>query len=137
MLPGVLVLAVGLAITVAPLTATAMGAAPAEHSGIASAVNNVVARTAGLLAVALLPLLAGITGATALAPSELAAGFRTAMAIAAVTAAGGGVVAALTIRNPTRTPAPAGTPRPAWHCGVGAPPMLSSPAGAAGDERLG
>ena len=58
----------GLAVTVAPLTATAMGAAPAEHSGIASAVNNVVARAAGLLAVAILPLLAGLTGAAALEP---------------------------------------------------------------------
>jgi EmrB/QacA subfamily drug resistance transporter len=121
-LPGVLVMAVGLAVTVAPLTATAMGAAPAEHSGIASAVNNVVARTAGLLAVALLPLLAGITGADALGSTALAAGFRTAMLIAAVTAAAGGAVAALTIRNPRRAPAPA----PTWHCGVGAPPLRAA-----------
>ena len=64
--PAVLVFAIGLAVTVAPLTATAMGAAPAEHSGVASAVNNVVARAAGLLAVAVLPLLAGLTGAAAL-----------------------------------------------------------------------
>ena len=65
-LPAVLLFAAGLAIVVAPLTATAMGAAPVEHSGIASAVNNVVARVAGLLAVALLPLLSGLTGAGAL-----------------------------------------------------------------------
>ena len=64
--PAVLLFAFGLAVTVAPLTSTAMGAAPAEHSGIASAVNNVVARAAGLLAVAVLPLLAGLTGAAAL-----------------------------------------------------------------------
>ena len=64
--PAVLLFAFGLAVTVAPLTATAMGAAPAEHSGVASAVNNVVARAAGLLAVAVLPLLAGLTGAAAL-----------------------------------------------------------------------
>ncbi len=44
--PAVLLFAVGLAIVVAPLTSTAMGAAPAEHAGIASAVNNVVARAA-------------------------------------------------------------------------------------------
>jgi MFS family permease len=60
--PAVLVFALGLAVTVAPLTATAMGAAPPEHSGVASAVNNVVARAASLLAVAVLPLLAGLTG---------------------------------------------------------------------------
>ena len=64
--PAVLLFAIGLAITVAPLTSTAMGAAPPEHSGVASAVNNVVARAAGLLAVAVLPLLAGLTGAAAL-----------------------------------------------------------------------
>ena len=103
MFPAVLLFAFGLAVTVAPLTATAMGAAPAEHSGIASAVNNVVARAAGLLAVAVLPLLAGLTGAAALGATELAAGFRTAMLISGVTCAAGGVLAALTIRNPART----------------------------------
>ena len=64
--PAVLLFALGLAVTVAPLTSTAMGAAPVEHSGVASAVNNVVARAAGLLAVAVLPLVAGLTGAAAL-----------------------------------------------------------------------
>ena len=54
-LPAVIVFGLGLAITVAPLTATAMSSAPAEHSGIASAVNNDVARFGGLLAVAVLP----------------------------------------------------------------------------------
>ncbi len=64
--PAVLLFGAGLAITVAPLTATAMGAAPAEHAGVASAVNNTVARAAGLVAVAVLPLVAGLTGAAAL-----------------------------------------------------------------------
>src|ERR1019366_1898496 len=71
-LPAILVFGVGLAITVAPLTSTALGAAPAEHAGVASAVNNVVARAAGLLAVAILPLVAGITGAAALQPHHFA-----------------------------------------------------------------
>ena len=100
--PAVLLFAFGLAVTVAPLTSTAMGAAPPEHSGIASAVNNVVSRAAGLLAVAVLPLLAGLTGAAALGATELAAGFRTAMLISGLTCAAGGVIAALTIRNPSR-----------------------------------
>ncbi|HEY3842031.1 MAG TPA: DHA2 family efflux MFS transporter permease subunit [Acidimicrobiales bacterium] len=99
-LPAVLVFGFGLAVTVAPLTSTAMAAAPAEHAGVASAVNNVVARAAGLLAVAVLPLLAGITGATALQPDHFASGFRTAMIIAGVTAAAGGLLAFATIRNP-------------------------------------
>ena len=51
-LPAVTVFGFGLAITVAPLTATAMSSAPPAHSGIASAVNNDVARFGGLLAVA-------------------------------------------------------------------------------------
>ena len=136
-LPGVLLLAIGLAVTVAPLTATAMGAAPAEHSGIASAVNNVVARTAGLFAVALLPLLAGLTGAAALGPSELAAGFRTAMAISGIIAAAGGMVAALTIRNPARVRAQTGAPLPTWHCAVGAPPLQPSPTMSAANPPSG
>ena len=70
-LPAVLVLGLGLATNVAPLTATALSAAPAEHSGIASAVNNDVARTASLIAVAVLPALAGITGDAYLHPAAL------------------------------------------------------------------
>ena len=124
--PAVLLFAIGLAVTVAPLTATAMSAAPAEHSGVASAVNNVVARAASLLAVAVLPLLAGLTGAAALESATLAAGFRTAMVISGLTCAAGGVLAALTIRNPARVPSAAPVAavekEPAWSCGVSGPP---------------
>jgi EmrB/QacA subfamily drug resistance transporter len=127
--PAVLLFALGLAITVAPLTATAMGAAPPEHSGVASAVNNVVARAASLLAVAVLPLLAGLTGAAALHSATLATGFRTAMLISGLLSAAGGLLAALTIRNPARTPATVHAPaaqEPTWHCGVSGPPINPS-----------
>jgi EmrB/QacA subfamily drug resistance transporter len=123
-LPAVLVLGLGLAATVAPLTATVLAAAPAERSGIASAVNNDVARAAGLLAVAILPAAAGITGASYLHPDVFSAGFRTAMLAAAVTCVLGGVLAALTIRKPapvsdaTRVPPPG-----AVHCALDAPPL--------------
>lgn len=120
--PAVLVFGFGLAITVAPLTSTAMGAAPAEHSGIASAVNNTVARAASLLAVAILPLAAGLTGAAGLAPSELAHGFRTAMYIAGATCVAGGVLAVLTIRNPARPLAEEAEPKCPFSCGVTVPP---------------
>jgi len=133
--PAVLLFAFGLAVTVAPLTATAMGAAPAEHSGIASAVNNVVARAAGLLAVAVLPLLAGLTGAAALGAAELAAGFRTAMLVSGVVSAAGGLLAALTIRNPSRTPAPVHRDELCWSCGVSGPPL--EPTLAAATESRG
>jgi EmrB/QacA subfamily drug resistance transporter len=53
-LPGVLVFGLGLSATVAPLTATVLGAVEPGHSGIASGVNNAVARVAGLLAIAAL-----------------------------------------------------------------------------------
>lgn len=99
-LPAILVFGIGLALTVAPLTSTALGAAPPEHAGVASAVNNVIARAAGLIAVAVLPLLAGITGTAALRPTTFAAGFRIAATIAGLTCATGGIVALAVIRNP-------------------------------------
>ncbi|MFL5887440.1 MAG: MFS transporter, partial [Thermoleophilaceae bacterium] len=54
LLPGLLVFGLGLAMTVAPLTATVLGAVGEEHSGVASGVNNAIARIAGLLAIAAL-----------------------------------------------------------------------------------
>jgi EmrB/QacA subfamily drug resistance transporter len=124
-LPAVIVFGLGLATVVAPLTSTALGAAPAERSGIASAVNNDVARAAGLIAVALLPVVAGITGDSYLHPAELAHGFRVAILIAAAFCAAGGLLAAVTIQNPPRrqpqTPAPALDS----HCGLEAPPLRS------------
>lgn len=131
-LPAVLVLGLGLAINVAPLTATALSAAPAEHSGIASAVNNDVARTASLIAVAVLPALAGITGEVYLHPAALTHGFHTAVLIAAAAAAAGGLLAAATIRNPPRAPArEPGEPAQdqdalcTLHCALDAPPLRS------------
>ncbi len=61
-LPGVVVFALGLATFVAPLTATVMGTAPPDEVGVASGINNAVARAASLLAVAVLPPLAGLRG---------------------------------------------------------------------------
>jgi EmrB/QacA subfamily drug resistance transporter len=123
-LPAVVVFGLGVAINVAPLTATALAAAPADHAGVASAVNNDVARAAGLIAVAVLPALAGITGDSYLHPALLAHGFRTAAIIAAVFCAAGGVLAGLTIRNPVRASRPAAGPNEV-HCGLDAPPLRS------------
>jgi MFS family permease len=124
-LPAVIVFGLGLAVTVAPLTATAMSSVASEHAGLASAVNNVIARVASLIAVAVLPALAGITGTSYLHAAELAAGFRTATFIAATCCAAGGVVAAVAIRNPARPPVPA-PPTAApdrLFCALDAPPL--------------
>jgi EmrB/QacA subfamily drug resistance transporter len=130
-LPAVLVFGFGLAINVAPLTATALAAAPAEHAGIASAVNNDVARAASLIAVAVLPGVAGITGDVYLHPAALTRGFHNAVLIAAAVAAAGGLLAALTIRNPARTAEAAAAAQPEAelnypHCALDAPPLRGS-----------
>jgi EmrB/QacA subfamily drug resistance transporter len=106
-LPAVVVLGLGLATTVAPLTATALAAAPVENAGVASAVNNDVARTAQLLAVAVLPAAAGLVGASYLRPAAFNHGFRIAMILAALLAVAGGLTALVGIRNPSPRPAPA------------------------------
>jgi EmrB/QacA subfamily drug resistance transporter len=98
-LPAVLVFALGLTGTVAPLTATVLAAAPEHQIGVASAVNNAVARTAGLLAVAVLPALAGITPAALADPVALSNGFQHAVLIAAGLCIAGGVLAGLTISD--------------------------------------
>ena len=98
-LPGLLVFGLGLALTVAPLTATVLAAAPARHAGIASGVNNAISRGAGLVAVAVIPGLTGLTGDAYRDPAVFASGFRTAMLISAALAAAGGVLAWSLIRN--------------------------------------
>ncbi len=79
--PSAVLLGLGLALAVAPLTATVLAAAPAELSGAASGVNNAVARTAGLLAVAVVPAVAGLSTASTSDPGALQRGFPTAMLV--------------------------------------------------------
>ena len=129
-LPAVAVFGFGLAVTVAPLTSTALASVPARHAGMASAVNNDVAPAAALIAVALLPAAGGITGDAYRHPAQFSAGFHTASLIAAGLCAAGGLLATATIRNPSRPAAAAGPPQPLVHCALDSPPAAKLAAGA-------
>jgi EmrB/QacA subfamily drug resistance transporter len=131
-LPGVLVVGLGLAATVAPLTATALGSVDDRHAGVASGVNTTVARAAQLAAVAAVPVLAGIAGDTYLDPEAFSDGFRTGLFIGASLVAAGGLLGWLLVRNPTAAEAEAHeerriVPSDRFHCGVEALPLDRSP----------
>lgn len=97
-LPGVLVFGAGLALTVAPLTAAVMASVEERHLGVGSGVNNAVARVAGLLSVALLPLAAGLSGVDPGEPA-FAAGVGDALRLSAAVCAAGGLVAFASVRR--------------------------------------
>jgi len=98
-LPGVVVFGIGLTLMVAPLTATVLAAAPDEHAGIASGVNNAVARAGSLLAVAALPVAVGLRGDEYADPAVFDHSYRLAMVACAALLAIGGALSWLTIRN--------------------------------------
>ncbi|WP_145273411.1 MFS transporter [Prescottella equi] len=121
-LPAVLVFGLGLSALVAPLTAAVLGSVSSDQAGIASGVNNAVARTSQLLAVAALPALAGI-GADALAdPAAFASGFRVAMLICAGLLLIGAVLSAVMIPRKAAAEETAGESVACQpHCDVTAP----------------
>jgi EmrB/QacA subfamily drug resistance transporter len=96
-LPGSLLLGLGMSAVVAPLTATVLGAAPDALAGVASGVNNAVARAAQLLAVAALPVAVGLAGDDYARPALFGAGYPVAMGACAALMAVGAGVAWLTI----------------------------------------
>ncbi|NLU83754.1 MFS transporter [Rhodococcus sp. HNM0569] len=106
-LPGVVLFGLGLSALVAPLTAAVLGSVPVGRSGIASGVNNAVARTSQLLAVAALPALAGISGVGPGDADAFSDGFRVAMLICVGLLVAGAAIAAVLIRSPRTAPPPA------------------------------
>jgi EmrB/QacA subfamily drug resistance transporter len=98
-LPAVAVFGLGLSGVVAPVTATVLSAASSRFAGVASGINNAVARAAALLAVAVLPLLGGLTGEVYRDPVAFAAGFRVAMFLCAGLLVLGAVLTVLLIRD--------------------------------------
>ena len=125
-LPTVLVFGLGLSAVVAPLTATVLASADVRHAGVASGVNNAVARAAGLLAVAGLPLAVGLTGDAYRDSAMMNSGFRSAMFICAALLAVAAVLSAFTIDNDVLRPEPehpVAQPECLTCCPVGAPPL--------------
>jgi hypothetical protein len=98
-LPATIVFGIGLSILVAPLTSAVLNAVKESDTGIASGINNAVARMAGLIATAALPLAAGLGGAAKLEGAAYAAGYARAMIISAGLCAAGAVVAFATVRK--------------------------------------
>ena len=133
-LPGVTLFGLGLSVTVAPLTATVLAAAPVSNAGVASGVNNAVARSAGLLIVAALPVITGLSGSSYADPAALQSAYTRSMVFCAVLLAVGAVLAVLLVKaevaagpepapvEPLRCPA---TPCRV-HCAVAGPPLQPS-----------
>jgi EmrB/QacA subfamily drug resistance transporter len=126
-LPGVLVFGAGLTLTVAPLTATVLAAAEVRHAGIASGINNAVARAGGLLAVAALPLLGGMAPNEAVEAATLVDSFHTVMWIAAGACVVGAMLAYFTISDTVlaESATEAGA-EPCFHCALDAAPLAVS-----------
>ena len=121
-LPGATLLGVGLVTFVAPLTATVMGSVDADHVSVASGVNNAIARTATLTALAIIPVVAGLTTATD--PDAVTDAYRTGLIIAAICAATAAPIAFVGLAPTTHL-------RPSCrrsYCPVDGPPLQPTPA---------
>jgi len=137
-LPATALFGAGLTMLVAPLTATVLDSAPDRFAGVASGVNNAVARAAGLLAVAVVPVVAGIGGTDYTDPAAFGTGFRTAMVVCAGLLVAGALVAALLVRRPLTAAGPQQRLpiEECAHCGVTGPQVHPrEPAASAGEGR--
>ncbi|MBQ1011511.1 MFS transporter [Micromonospora sp. M51] len=105
-LPGVLLFGIGLTLVVAPLTASVLAAVQDRFSGVASGFNNAASRAGGLLAVAALPLLVGLSGAGYEQKADLTDAYRAALAWCAGLLLAGAVLALVLVHRPPREAPP-------------------------------
>jgi len=125
-LPGVIVFGLGLSATVAPLTATVLAAVDPRNAGIASGVNNAVARTAALLGVAVLPVASGLSGDAFRDAVRFHRGFGISMTLSAALMVVGGTLAWIAIRDKSATGKPACNQRQVSRhtfCAIDGPPL--------------
>ncbi|WP_250562183.1 MFS transporter [Sphaerisporangium fuscum] len=123
-LPAVTLFGLGLSAAVAPLTATVLATAEERYAGVASGVNNAVARTGSLLAVAAIPPLVGLTGSAYTSATAFTAGFRTAMLVSAAMMACSAILTFVTIRTNALSGAPGRhEPERKAACELAAPPL--------------
>ena len=125
--PAAVVFGAGMVLVVAPLTATVLDSAPENMAGSASGVNNALARAGGLLAVAVLPGLAGISGADYVEPGAFASGFRIAMLISAGLMVFAAAMAVVGIRRPPVRPDERIAVEECTYCALTSPPAHPAP----------